>query len=129
MSPITDEILEKLKTLSLLEAAELVSRIEEVFGVDASVQKRGGRLVINNADSATAERVEKKTFDVVLESVSENQRVAALKAIRSLTTLGLKEAKDFCSSLPKVVKEGVSKEVAETVKKDLENAGGKAVIK
>jgi large subunit ribosomal protein L7/L12 len=85
--------------------------------------QRGGQA------SRTAADVEKTTFDVVLESIAEDKRVAALKAIRSLTSLGLKEAKDFCSSLPKAVKEGASKDEAETAKKELEGAGGTVVIK
>jgi large subunit ribosomal protein L7/L12 len=132
MSQITNEIVEKLKTLTILEAAELVSQIEEAFGVDASVPTGRGVIMPRIAgDQANdpSRRHEKTTFDVVLESISENKRVAALKAIRRLTSLGLKEAKDFCSSLPKVVKEGVPKEEAETAKTELEEAGGKVSIR
>lgn len=131
MSQATNEILEKLKTLTLLEAAELVSQIEEVFGVDTSTPAVGIMMIPagNSSDGSPATRAEKTTFDVVLELIAEDKRVAALKVIRSLTNLGLKEAKDFCSSLPKIVKEGISKDEAETVKKELEAAGGKAVIK
>jgi len=131
MSQVTNEIIEKLKTLTLLEAAELVSQIEETFGVDASATtiRRGiiPRITRGGADDLSKE-AEQTTFNVVLESVSENKRVAALKAIRRLTDLGLKEAKDFCSSLPKIVKEGVSKEESETAKKELEEAGAKVTI-
>jgi large subunit ribosomal protein L7/L12 len=130
MSQVTKEILEKLKTLTLLEAAELVSQIEETFGVDTSTPVRGIRRIpaIRDGSSGNIPKSEKTTFDVILKSVSDDKRVAALKAIRSLTNLGLKEAKDFCSSLPKTVKEGISKEEAETVKKELEGAGGKVII-
>lgn len=130
MSQVTNEILEKLKTLTLLEAAELVSQIEEVFGVDvnASMGRRVMLPASGRALDSPAAAKEKATFDVVLEFVEDNKRVAALKVIRSLTDLGLKEAKDFCSSLPKVVKEGVSKEEAETAKKRLDEAGRKVVI-
>jgi large subunit ribosomal protein L7/L12 len=83
--------------------------------------------VAGGGGAAAAE--EKTTFDVILESVAEDKRVAVLKVIRSLTNLGLKEAKDFTSSLPKAVKEGVSKEEAEAAKKELEESGGKVVIK
>jgi large subunit ribosomal protein L7/L12 len=72
---------------------------------------------------------EQTTFDVVLEEVASDKRVAALKVIRNLTSLGLKEAKDFTTSLPKAVKEGVSKEDAEAAKAQLEEAGGKVTIK
>ena len=131
MSQITNEILEKLKALTLLEAAELVSQIEETFGVDANASARGRMIIpiIGGQDRRLATRTEKTTFDVVLESIADDKRVAALKVIRSLTSLGLKEAKDFCSSLPKAVKENASKEEAEIAKKELEGAGGSVVIK
>lgn len=131
MSVTTNEILEKLKTLTLLEAAELVSQIEETFGVDASAPVGGGMMVMAAGGGAASGAVaeEKTTFDVILESVAEDKRVAVLKVIRSLTSLGLKEAKDFTSSLPKAVKEGVSKEEADAAKKELEESGGKVTIK
>nr|YP_005089864.1 ribosomal protein L12 [Pedinomonas minor]ACQ90867.1 ribosomal protein L12 [Pedinomonas minor] len=131
MSATTNEILEKLKTLTLLEAAELVSQIEETFGVDASAPVGGGMVMMaaGGGAGAPAAAEEKTTFDVILESVAEDKRVAVLKVIRSLTNLGLKEAKDFTSSLPKAVKEGVSKEEAEAAKKELEESGGKVTIK
>jgi large subunit ribosomal protein L7/L12 len=129
MSQVTEEILRKLKALTLVEAVELASQIEETFGVSASVSG-GGVLPIPRGGGMVREaESEKTTFDVVLESVSGDKRVAVLKAIRALTSLGLKEAKDFCSSLPKVVKEGISKEEAEIVKKDLERAGSKVTVK
>ena len=131
MSQITKEIVDKLKLITLLEAAELVSEIEEVFGVDAKAST--GRIIIMPTAGAqsTGQPVseDKTTFDVILESVAENSRVAALKAVRSLTNLGLKEAKDFCSSLPKTVKSGVSKEEATDAKKELEGAGGTVAVK
>lgn len=131
MSQVTDEILEKLKFLSLMEAADLVSQIEETFGVDAKASTRGVIIVSERGDQTGGRKIseEKTTFDVVLESIAEDKRVAALKVIRSLTSLGLKEAKDFCSSLPKTVKEGISKEDAEIVKVELERAGGTVVTK
>lgn len=131
MSTTTNEILEKLKTLTLLEAAELVAQIEETFGVDASAPVGGGVVIAaaGGAAGGAAATEEKTTFDVILESVAEDKRVAVLKVIRSLTNLGLKEAKDFTSSLPKAVKQGVSKEEAEAAKKELEESGGKVTIK
>lgn len=131
MSPVTEEILEKLKTLTLIEAVDLASQIEETFGVSAQISG-GGVIPMPGSDGSVGEAKadgEKTTFDVVLESVDGDKRVAVLKAVRALTNLGLKEAKDFCTSLPKVVKEGISKEEAEIVKKELESAGSKAVIK
>lgn len=130
MSARTNEILESIKTLSLVEAAELVSRIEETFGVDASVP--AGRVGVVQAGGAAARAAttndDALTFSVILDSIASDKRVAALKAIRSLTDLGLKEAKDFCSSLPKVVKEGLSKADAEATKNELESAGGTVLI-
>ena len=131
MSQITEEILENLKTLTLIEAVELASQIEKTFGVSSSIPS-GGVVPIPGSGGRVSEvktESEKTIFDVVLDSIDGDKRVAVLKAVRALTSLGLKEAKDFCSSLPKAVKEGVSKEEAERVKKDLEKAGSKVTIK
>ena len=129
MSTTTDEILEKLKTISLFEAKELVAQIEETFGVDASTPVGGVGVAPTDGGAAGNEAAEEKTtFDVVLESISSDKRVAALKAIRNLTNLGLKEAKDFTTSLPKAVKESVSKEEAESTKQQLEEVGGQVKI-
>ncbi len=126
MSAATDEILEKLKTLSLLEASELVSQIEEAFGVSAAapVAMAGG------AAAAPDEEVEEKTeFDVVLEEVPGDKKIAILKAVRSMTGLGLKEAKGMVESAPITVKEAVPKDAAEEAKKTLEDAGAKVTVK
>nr|YP_010731926.1 ribosomal protein L14 [Phyllosiphon coccidium]WDY12757.1 ribosomal protein L14 [Phyllosiphon coccidium] len=129
MSTTTDEILEKLKTISLFEAKELVAQIEETFGVDASTPVGGvGVAPIDSSGQAGETAEEKTTFDVILESVAGDKRVAVLKTIRNLTSLGLKEAKEFTSSLPKAVKESVSKEEAEAAKQQLEEAGGQVKI-
>ncbi|MEO1592737.1 MAG: 50S ribosomal protein L7/L12 [Cyanobacteria bacterium J06632_22] len=134
MSAATDEILEKLKTLSLLEASELVSQIEEAFGVDASASGGGGMMMMApgmaaGGGGAAAEPEEEKTeFDVVLEDVG-GQKIAVLKAVRALTGLGLKEAKAMVEAAPKAVKEGVPKDAAEEAKKQLEEAGAKVSIK
>jgi len=126
----TQEIIDKLKTLTLLEAAELVKEIEETFGVDASAPAGGGMVMMAGGAGGDAAAAEEKTnFDVILEDVDAAKRVAVLKVIRSLTSLGLKEAKDLTASLPKPVKEGVSKDEAEAAKKELEEAGGKVTIK
>ncbi len=128
MSTTTEEIIEKLKTITLFEAAELVARIEETFGVDASAPA-GGFGGPSASAGETTEAVEEKTaFDVILEDVASDKRVAVLKVIRNLTSLGLKEAKEFTSSLPKAVKESVSKDEAEQAKQQLEEAGGKVKI-
>jgi large subunit ribosomal protein L7/L12 len=127
MSAATDQILDQLKTLSLLEAAELVKQIEEAFGVSAAAPT-GGMMMA--APAAAAEAVEEKTeFDVVLEEVPADKKIAVLKVVRTLTGLGLKEAKDLVESTPKAVKESISKDDAEAAKKELEEAGGKVAIK
>ena len=131
MSATTDELIEKLKTITLFEASELVKQIEETFGVDASAPV-GGFVAAPVAGGAAGggEAAEvQTTFDVVLEDVAADKRVAVLKVIRNLTSLGLKEAKEFTTSLPKTVKEGVSKEDADAAKAQLEEAGGKVTIK
>jgi large subunit ribosomal protein L7/L12 len=131
MSTTTNEILEKLKTLTLLEAAELVSQIEETFGVDASAPVGGAVFMPAMGDTSQAQQEapeEKTTFDVIVDDVPSDKRVAVLKVIRKLTSLGLSEAKEFTTSLPKSLKESVSKEEAEEAKKQLEEAGAKVKI-
>ena len=130
MSVATDEILEKLKSLSLLEAAELVKQIEEAFGVSAAAPVGGMVVAAGPAAAAAAEPVEEKTeFDVILEEVPADKKIAVLKEVRAITGLGLKEAKDLVESTPKAVKEGTKKEDAEDIKKKIEAAGGKVSIK
>ena len=129
MSTKTNEILELLKALTLLEATELISQIEETFGISASAPAGSVTSLPQVGLSTAAEPVEEKTtFDVILEDIASDKRVAVLKVIRNLTSLGLKEAKDFTTSLPKAVKEGTSKEDAEAAKQQLELAGGKVKI-
>lgn len=130
MSATTDEILDKLKTLTLLEAAELVKQIEETFGVSAAAPVGGMMMMAPGAAAAPAEEVEEKTeFDVILEEVPADKKIAVLKVVRTLTGLGLKEAKDLVEATPKPVKEGVKKEDAEDAKKQLEESGAKVTIK
>jgi len=133
MSAKTDEILEALKSLTLLEAAELVKQIEEAFGVDASASVGMPMMMPGMgapAAAAPVEEVEEKTeFDVILDEVPADKKIAVLKAVRELTGLGLKEAKDLVESTPKPVKEAIPKEAAEEAKKAIEAAGGKASIK
>ena len=127
MSEKIDQIVEDLKTLTLLEASELVTKIEETFGVDASAAA-GGTMVM--AAAAPAEEVEEKTeFNVMLDEVPADKKIAVLKVVRSLTGLGLKEAKELVESAPKQVQEGVAKDAAEDAKKQIEDAGGKASLK
>jgi large subunit ribosomal protein L7/L12 len=130
MSAATDEILEKLKGLSLLEASELVKQIEETFGVSAAAPAGGMMMMAPGAAGAAAEPEEEKTeFDVVLEEVPADKKIAILKVVRSLTGLGLKEAKEMVESAPKAIKEAVAKDAAEEAKKQLEDAGAKVSVK
>jgi large subunit ribosomal protein L7/L12 len=128
MSATTDQILEQLKTLSLLEASELVKQIEEAFGVSAAAS--AGVVVAAAAPGAAAEAVEEKTeFDVILDSFDAAAKIKVLKAVREATGLGLGEAKALVEAAPKAVKEGISKADAEALKKTIEEVGGKVTIK
>jgi len=127
MSEKITQIIEELKTLTLLEASELVSQIEETFGVDASAAA-GGTMVM--AASGPAEEVEEKTeFNISLDEVPADKKIAVLKIVRGITGLGLKEAKTLVESAPIVVQEGVAKDAAEDAKKQIEEAGGKVSLK
>jgi len=127
MSEKITQIVEELKTLTLLEASELVSQIEETFGVDASAAVGGGAVVM--AGAAVAEEVEEKTeFNVMLDEVPADKKIAVLKVVRTLTGLGLKEAKTLVESAPKQVLEAVGKDAAEDAKKQMEDAGGKVSL-
>lgn len=128
MSEKIDQIVESLKTLTLLEASELVTKIEETFGVDASASFGGG-MVMAAAPAAVEEVEEKTEFDVLLKEVPADKKIAILKVVRSLTGLGLKEAKELVESVPKVVQAGVAKDAAENAKKQIEDAGGKVELK
>jgi large subunit ribosomal protein L7/L12 len=121
-----DTILEEIKGLTLLEASDLVKKMEEAFGVSAAaatVVAGGGGAA---AGAAPAE--EKTEFSVVLTDVGGN-KINVIKAVREVTSLGLKEAKDLVDGAPKTVKEGVNKEEAATIKKKFEDAGAKVEIK
>ena len=126
MSDKINQIVEELKTLTLLEASELVTAIEETFGVDASA---GGGGVMMAAAPAAAEEVEEKTeFNVMLDEVPADKKIAVLKVVRTLTGLGLKEAKELVESAPKMVQEALGKDAAEEAKKQIEDAGGKVSL-
>ena len=131
MSAKTDEILESLKSLSLLEASELVKQIEEAFGVSAAASAG----VVMAAPGAAAgggggEAAEEKTeFDVILESFDASAKIKVLKAVRNATGLGLGDAKARVEAAPKPIKEGISKDEAEALKKEIEEVGGKVTLK
>ena len=123
-------IIEQLKTLTLLEAAELVKEIEKTFGVDTSVQTAAVAVGVPAGAAAPVEAVEEKVaFDIILTEVPADKKIAILKIVRNLTGLGLKESKDIVDNVPKLVKEGVTKDESENIKKELETAGAKVTIK
>ena len=125
-----EEIIEQLKSLTLLEAADLVKQIEETFDVSAAAPVGGGMMMMAPGAGGGEEAAEEKTeFDLVLEEVPADKKIAVLKIVRTLTGLGLKEAKDLVESAPKTVKEAVGKADAEGAKKELEPAGAKCSIK
>ncbi|GAB4292789.1 MAG: 50S ribosomal protein L7/L12 [Ignavibacteriaceae bacterium] len=126
MSEKVAEIVEKIKVLSLLEAAELKKALEEEFGVTAAAPVVMAGMAAGAGDSAPVE--EKTEFDVVLVSAGE-KKINVIKVVRAHTGLGLKEAKDLVDSAPKPVKEGVSKEEAEKLKKEFEEAGATVEVK
>ena len=131
MNDKLNNIIEQLKTLTLLEAAELVKEIETVFGVDTSVSVASVAVGIpQGAAAPAAEAAEEKTsFDLVLEAVPADKKIAVLKIVRNVTGLGLKESKDIVDNVPKTLKEGASKEESESIKKEIEAAGGKILVK
>lgn len=124
------EILEQLKTLTLVETAELVRQVEDTFGVDATYQSRG--LFTFSSCWGTISQSETEghlEFDIVLETVPADKKIAILKVIRSITGLGLKEAKDFVETVPNIIKSGITKTKAEEIQKQLEEVGAKVLIK
>ena len=131
MSAKTDEILESLKSLSLLEASELVKQIEEAFGVSAAASA-GVVMAAPGADAGGGggEAAEEQTeFDVILESFDAAAKIKVLKAVRNATGLGLGDAKALVEAAPKPIKEGISKDEAEALKKEIEEVGGKVTLK
>ena len=127
MASKVETILEDIKGLTLLEASDLVKKMEEAFGVSAAAA--APVVVAGAAGAAGAAPAEEKTeFAVVLTEVGAN-KINVIKAVREVTSLGLKEAKDLVDGAPKTVKEGVNKDEAATIKKKFEEAGAKVEIK
>lgn len=115
----TEQILDAIASMTVLEASELVKAMEEKFDVTAAAP-----VMVAGAAAGAAPAAEEQTeFNVSLESAGD-QKIAVIKAVRALTGLGLKEAKDLVEGAPKVLKEAVSKEEAEKIKKEIEAAGG-----
>jgi len=127
MSPIVEELVEKIEKLTLLEASELKKALEDKFGVTAAAPMMMAGAMPGAA--AAAPVVEEKTeFNVVLKETGA-QKINVIKVVRAATGLGLKEAKDLVDGAPKPVKEGVNKEEAEKLKKELEEAGATVELK
>ena len=126
MAVSKEDILETVSNMTVMEVVELVSAMEEKFGVSAAAAVA---MPVAGGGAAGGEAVEEQTeFDVVLKSYGAN-KVAVIKAVRTITALGLKEAKDMVEGAPATVKEGVSKDDAEKMKKDLDEAGAEVEIK
>ncbi len=123
-APKLDKLVEEIKALSLLEAADLVKRLEEELGVSAAAAVP----VVAAAGAPGAPAAEEQTeFTVVLKEVG-GKKINVIKAVREVTSLGLKEAKDLVDSAPKPVKEGINKDEAEAIKKKFEEAGAKVEV-
>jgi len=126
MSAVQTEILDKISTMTVLELSELIKAMEDKFGVSAAAAVTVAGPAAGAAPAAAAE--EQMEFTVMLTSIGDN-KVNVIKAVRELTGLGLKEAKDVVDGAPKAVKEGIPKADADAAKKKLEDAGAKAEIK
>ncbi len=123
-----EKLIEQLESMTVLELNTLVKSLEERWGVSAAAPVAVAGAGAAGAGAAAAEEEEKTEFDVILTDVGAN-KIQVIKAVRELTSLGLKEAKDVVDSAPKAVKEGVAKDEAEAAKAKLEEAGAKAEVK
>ena len=123
-----DELIETIEQMTVLELSQLVKALEDRFGVSAAAPVAVAGAPAGGAPAAAAPEEEKDTFDVVLSEIGPN-KIQVIKAVRELTSLGLKEAKDLVESAPKAVKEGVNKEEAEAARSKLEDAGAKVEVK
>jgi large subunit ribosomal protein L7/L12 len=128
-SSAVQDVLATIKTMTVLELAELVKALETEFGVSAAVPIVAAAAAPGAAAKGAAPAAEEKTeFTVILKEIGAN-KISVIKAVRELTNLGLKESKDLVEGAPKAVKEGVNKEEAETARKKLEEAGAKVEVK
>jgi len=125
MAVSKDDILEAISNMSVMEIVELISDMEEKFGVSAAAAVAAAPAAGGDAGAAAEEQTE---FDVVMTSFGDN-KISAIKAVRAITGLGLKEAKEMVEGVPATVKEGASKDDAEEVKKQLEEAGATVELK
>lgn len=124
-----EEILSAVEKMTVLELSELVKALEEKFGVSAAMPVMAGVAAESAASGEAGEKKEEKTSFIVELTSAGSQKIQVIKALREVTTLGLKEAKDLTDAAPKAVKEGTSKEEAEEMKKKLEAAGATVTIK
>lgn len=129
MAVSTEEILETISNMTVVEVVDLISAMEEKFGVSAAAVAAVAAAPAAGAAADAGGAAEEKTeFNVEMTSFGDN-KVAVIKAVRAITSLGLKEAKEMVEGAPSVIKEGVSKEDAESMKKQLEEAGAKVELK
>ena len=129
MAATREDVIEFLKNMTLLEASQLVKELEETFGVSAAAASVAAAPAATGGGGEAAAAAEEKTeFDVVLQAVGGN-KINVIKVVREVTALGLKEAKDLVEAAPKAVKEGVSKEEAETIRQKLSDAGATVDVK
>jgi len=129
MSATREDVIEFLKNMTLLEASQLVKELEETFGVSAAAAAVAAPVAVASDGGGGAAAAEEKTeFDVILQAIGGN-KINVIKVVREVTALGLKEAKDLVEAAPKAVKEGVSKEEAETIKQKLSDAGATVEVK
>lgn len=128
-APTKEEILDAIANMSVLEVSELVSAMEEKFGVTAAAPVAAAAPGADGGGAAAEEAEEQTEFDVVLASIGEGKKIPVIKAVRAITGLGLKEAKELVEAGGKAVKEGVDKEEADSIKKQIEEAGGVIEVK
>ncbi|HEV8428691.1 MAG TPA: 50S ribosomal protein L7/L12 [Pyrinomonadaceae bacterium] len=129
MAATREDVIEFLKNMTLLEASQLVKDLEETFGVSAAAAAVAAPAATGGGAGDAAPAAEEKTeFDVILQAIGGN-KINVIKVVREVTALGLKEAKDLVEAAPKAVKEGVSKEEAETIKQKLSDAGATVEVK
>ncbi len=129
MNEKTFAIAEEIKKLTLLEALELVKHMEDFLGIDFSKIQIAQPSSPSLPEAPKEVIEEKSTFDVSLSDVPSDKKIAILKSIRNITGLGLKESKEIVDNFPKIIKEGINKEEVERIKKEIETAGGKILVK
>ncbi|HEX9961441.1 MAG TPA: 50S ribosomal protein L7/L12 [Pyrinomonadaceae bacterium] len=128
MAVTQDEVVDYLKGMTLLEASELVKRLEETFGVSAAAAAVAAAPAAGGGGDAAPAEVEKDSFDVILQAAGA-AKINVIKVVREITGLGLKEAKDLVDGAPKAVKEGASKDEAESIRVKLADAGATVEVK